>query len=83
MSIAEAYRGQGIGRALLEEFLIRANADQSLERIDLSVMSSNDIAIKLYENNGFSHEGRRKDAYKMEDGSYEDEVCMGLLLRKK
>lgn len=81
MLVSQKYRGQGIGRSLLEKFLELAKSDSSLYRLDLSVMSGNHNAIKMYEKTGFVHEGRRAHAYQFSDGSFQDEIYMGLLLR--
>lgn len=81
MLVNQKFRGQGIGRNLLEKFLEAVKSDISLYRIDLSVMSGNHNAIKMYEKAGFVHEGRRLHAYHFLDGSFQDEIYMELLLR--
>jgi RimJ/RimL family protein N-acetyltransferase len=81
MMVKKEYQAQGVGRAILQAFLDKAKLDKTLERIDLSVMSGNTAAIQLYEKFGFAREGIRPRAYKFRDGSYQDEVFMGLQLK--
>ena len=80
--VHKRYRRNGVGRSLLNAFLEAARKDPTLERLDISVMSENTSAISLYESLGFNVEGRRARAYKFPDGSYQDEIYMGLLLRQ-
>ena len=72
------YRGQGIGRRLISAALRRAK-ENGLERVHLTVNSSNDRARSLYEKVGFRLEGVMRRAAKF-DGRYEDELMMALLL---
>lgn len=78
MAVLDEYRGKGIGTALLmhvEEFA----RERGMHRIELEVFESNTGAIKLYEKNGFAHEGRRKEAVRTANG-YEDILWMGKLI---
>ena len=77
MGVLSAYRGQGIGSALLEQALAVAR-NQQLERVELEVYASNVAAIRLYEKFHFQTEGRKKKARKI-DGEYDDLVLMALL----
>ncbi len=78
MSVAEQWRSNGIGRALLEAFIDWVRKHPSLERIELHVHSDNESAIKLYESCGFKREGVRKGAVKYEDGRIIDDIIMAL-----
>lgn len=60
-------RGEGIGQRLLDHLLFTAKR-QYVDTVFLEVRSSNPVAIRLYENNGFNEIGRRKDYYPAEDG---------------
>ncbi|HHT7187284.1 TPA: N-acetyltransferase family protein [Bacillus cereus] len=81
MGIKEAYCNQGIGTKLIE-FLIRwAKGQEGLEKICLGVVSINDRAIKVYKRMGFVEEGRQRKQIKYEDGSYGDDVWMGLYIK--
>jgi ribosomal-protein-alanine N-acetyltransferase len=60
--VAPEARGKGIGRRILEEFLIRAHQTNS-QAVFLEVRESNTSAISLYEKLGFHPTGRRKSYY--------------------
>lgn len=77
MGLLGAYRGKGIGAALLEKTLDAAS--DRFHRIELEVYASNHAAIGLYEKLGFAHEGRRHDALRREDG-FEDILLMARIL---
>lgn len=65
----------------LIEFLISwAKGQKGLEKICLGVVSINDRAIKVYKRMGFVEEGRQIKQIKYEDGSYGDDVLMGLYI---
>jgi len=81
MGLLAPYRGQGLGRRLIDQALQQAR-DRSFERIELMVRSPNLRAIRLYTRAGFQEEGRKRDAVRLDDGS-EDEVLMALHLREK
>ena len=74
MGVLKAYRGQGIGRALLEQTLAAARA-RNLERVELEVYASNLAAIGLYAKFNFQAEGRRRKARKI-DNAYDDVILM-------
>ncbi|MFM2415261.1 MAG: hypothetical protein RI911_954 [Candidatus Parcubacteria bacterium] len=78
MGVDASYRGKGIGSSLLEHVETFAR-EHKMHRIELEVFESNTGAVKLYERNGFHHEGRRKEAVKT-DGGYEDILWMGKIL---
>jgi len=71
------YRRQGWGTKLVSEALKLAFR-KDLERIELEVFASNVGAIKLYQNIGFSKEGCKPEARKL-DGLYDDIIMFGLL----
>ena len=50
-----------------------------LEKIELSVYSSNEAAIALYRSFGFEEEGRRRRG-RLVDGVHDDVILMGLFL---
>ena len=70
MGVKAGFRGQGIGKALLESALTRAFR-QGLERVELEVFRSNDSAVRLYEAHGFIREGVKVGARKL-DGVADD-----------
>jgi RimJ/RimL family protein N-acetyltransferase len=62
MSVARAYRTQGIGTHLLEEVLTWAVASGRIRRIELEVLAINPAAIALYRKMGFVQEGCKHQA---------------------
>jgi len=77
MGVLNGYRGQGLGRRLLESALTSAQT-RSLERVELEVYASNEVAVRLYTKFGFQIEGRKRRARKI-DGDYDDIVVMARL----
>lgn len=78
MGVLKEYRGLGIGKKLIESTIQKAR-EKGLERIELEVFASNIPAIKLYEQIGFTVEGVKKKARKI-DNHYEDIIEMALLI---
>ncbi|WP_349958629.1 GNAT family N-acetyltransferase [Rhizobium sp. ZPR3] len=74
MGITPAYRGQGLGRRLIETTL-RAAHDAGIERVELSVHADNSRAIALYEKVGFVREGLARKSVRI-DGRYKDAIHM-------
>lgn len=74
MGLIPAYRGQGLGRRLIEATL-RAARDAGIERVELSVHADNDRAIALYEKVGFVREGFARNSVRI-DGRYKDAIHM-------
>ena len=67
LCVDEARRGSGFGRQLLNYLLDEAGRRQ-LQRLFLEVRPSNDAAVALYEDSGFTRLGVRKDYYRAVDG---------------
>ncbi|MCC8121513.1 MAG: ribosomal protein S18-alanine N-acetyltransferase [Oscillospiraceae bacterium] len=61
IAVAEPFRRQGVGGALLETFL--AFGRVNLAFLTLEVRVSNEQAIRFYRSHGFQQVGRRKDYY--------------------
>ncbi len=80
MWLRSAYREQGLGSALAQYAMEWAEAQADLEKITLSVRSSNRRALNLYGKFGFVEEGRRHAYIKTEQG-YEDEVLLSRFVR--
>lgn len=76
ISVNAAYRGQGVGEALMHALLDWATAEPELERIELSVFAHNTRAFSLYVKMGFHEEARLLRAFKLSDGIYYDEIMM-------
>lgn len=81
MYVSSEYRGRRIGNALLTELLQRAKQLPGLEQINLTVVSSNLAAKKLYETVGFTTYGTERNAMK-NNGQYWDEDYMTLYIRR-
>jgi ribosomal protein S18 acetylase RimI-like enzyme len=77
MGLLPAFRGQGIGRRLLERTLEQGRAD-GLSRVELTVREDNPGAIALYEGLGFVAEGVQRNAFKV-DGRYHNLIMMAVL----
>lgn len=77
MGVLAAYRGQGIGKALISAALQKARA-KGLTRIELTVRENNKAAIALYKKFGFVAEGIHKNGVCI-DGQYENHIFMALL----
>src|SRR5215467_12179435 len=58
ISVAAGWRGQGIGRLLIEAALAWARAHPQLEKVWLTVIATNARAMHLYTALGFREEGR-------------------------
>lgn len=78
MHVHSAWRGQGLGRALLAAFLEWAREHPTLEIATLGVMAPNGPAIALYESMGFRREQFRLRQFKLAPGRYCDDIRMYL-----
>ncbi|MEZ2128305.1 MULTISPECIES: N-acetyltransferase family protein [unclassified Sinorhizobium] len=79
MGIIPAYRGQGLGRRLIEATLKQAR-ESGFSRVELDVYTDNARAIALYERVGFVREGLVRDAACI-DGRYFDAISMAVIYR--
>jgi RimJ/RimL family protein N-acetyltransferase len=77
IGILQAFTEQGIGKKLFEAMDIWARK-VSLHRLELTVMTHNNHAIKLYKKMGFEIEGTKRHSLKI-DGQYVDEFYMAKL----
>ncbi|QDK45181.1 GNAT family N-acetyltransferase [Bdellovibrio sp. ZAP7] len=76
MSVAPRMRGEGIGELLLRKLFAEAPNVEGLTQIELSVMHLNVAALNLYKKVGFKECGRTPNAFKMQDGSFADQIGM-------
>lgn len=79
VSIKEKYWNNGIGSLLIKE-VIDTVRQMGYEQIELGVFSDNEKAQALYKKYGFETWGRVKNAYKLKDGTYRDEITMGIII---
>lgn len=78
MGLLLDYRGKGLGSKLLTAVLTHAKKF-GLEKIELSVYTTNHAAIALYKKHGFQQEGLTKN-YRKLDGRYFDAIEMAKFL---
>ncbi len=71
-------RDRGYGKEAMKIMLNFAFRDLNLHKVNLKVLESNKIAIKLYESLGFVTEGILRSNFWVE-GKYEDIIVMGIL----
>jgi len=74
IAVAPAAQQQGIGQALLDDFVDRAR-EKGGDRLHLEVRASNP-AIELYRANGFVPAGRRRDYYRGPNGELHDAITL-------
>ena len=79
ITVAREWRGQGIGRRLMEQAIRWSRDGRLLTRIELHVFARNVGAIHLYRALGFELEGRRRGAV-IRDGEPLDDLVMALML---
>jgi RimJ/RimL family protein N-acetyltransferase len=77
MGVLKAYRGKGVGKALITKALGAARA-AGLTRVELAVREGNSAAIALYQAVGFQLEGVQRRAC-LVDGAYFDHIMMAVL----
>ena len=80
MYVSPTSRGKGIGKALMEKAIKLAKESKDIEKINLSVVSSNEAAKKLYHQLGFNVFGKEEMALKVGETYYE-ELHMELVLK--
>ncbi|MFL6700571.1 MAG: GNAT family N-acetyltransferase, partial [Vitreoscilla sp.] len=83
VTVSSRHQGQGHARRLLAE-LYALSASFAATAVWLEVRESNARARALYEREGFTEAGRRRDYYPAPAGQREDAVLMTrLLVREK
>lgn len=76
--VRQGYAGQGLGSRLFQALLDWARG-AGIRRLELTVMTHNAAAIRLYEKFGFAREGTRRRAM-LVNGDWVDEYYMARLL---
>lgn len=77
MFVSPEMRGQGLGKSIMLELIKKARDFDGLEQINLTVVSENESAKKLYKSVGFKLYGVERNALKF-NGKYFDEDLMVL-----
>ncbi len=75
MYVLPEFRCRGIGRALFQDALARIDALTDLRSVRLAVVTSNTVALRLYERFGFVRFGEETDALCV-DGIFHSEYHM-------
>lgn len=78
IAVAREAQGQGVGHALMQALCDYADLWAQLLRIELSVFTDNERAIRLYERFGFEREGTMR-GYALRAGRYVDVHYMARL----
>jgi RimJ/RimL family protein N-acetyltransferase len=76
--VLKEFWGYGIGKNLLKQSISWADSN-GIKKITLSVLETNEKAIKLYQNLGFEIEGILKNDKILSDGQYYNTIVMGRL----
>jgi ribosomal protein S18 acetylase RimI-like enzyme len=74
--VLKEFWGYGIGKNLLKESIHWADSN-GIKKVTLSVLETNDKAVKLYEKYGFEVEGVLKRDKFLSDGNYYNTILMG------
>ncbi|MBI1684400.1 GNAT family N-acetyltransferase [Caulobacter hibisci] len=75
------WRGRGVGSALFQALFAAAREmDPPIVRVELNAGAGNAGALRLYERLGFREEGRLAKRGRFPDGTFEDDIAMGLIL---
>lgn len=78
IGILKDYRGRGIGKQLFQK-LDKWALENSISRLELTVMIHNESAVALYKKMGFKVEGIKEKSL-LVDGEFVDEYYMAKLL---
>lgn len=79
IAIKEKFQGKGLGNILTKESISMAK-QLGYEQIELGVFADNDKALNLYRKYEFEEWGCVKNAFRLKDGTYRDEITMGRIL---
>ena len=75
LAVHDKWQSKGVGRALMKALIDAADNWLNLSRLELTVFSDNEPALKLYQNLGFVIEGTHKK-FAFRDGEYIDAHTM-------
>ena len=78
MGVHDDFTGRGVGTALMAAFVDTADNWHDIKRMELTVYTDNDAAIRLYEKFGFEKEGLLR-SFGYRDGQYVDAYTMARL----
>ena len=75
IALFEKFTGKGLGSILMEKAL-KCAKELGYTQMELTVVSANERAKKLYESFGFKEYGRLPNANKYDDGTFSDDIFM-------
>jgi putative acetyltransferase len=75
MAVREEFQGKGVGDALMTALIEIADGWLNVFRLELTVFTDNERALRLYRKHGFEVEGTHK-AYALRAGKYVDTYSM-------
>lgn len=78
MAVHDEWQGKGVGSALMRACVELADRWLNLTRLELTVFTDNEPAVRLYERFGFEREGTLRQ-YAFRDGVYVDAYTMARL----
>ena len=76
MFVAPEARGLGVGGKLVEAVVAQARAMPDLLQVNLTVVSTNESARRLYRRHGFEVQGREVRALRHEGVDYDEELMV-------
>ncbi|WP_438468008.1 GNAT family N-acetyltransferase [Streptococcus pluranimalium] len=82
IAVKQAYTGHGIGHYLMDLICDWAEQSPMIRRLELTVQRRNKKAIKLYQDFDFVIDGKKKQAFKLNEGTYLDLFMMSKLIGK-
>ncbi len=80
LAVDPAARRRGVAAALLDAALTEAGR-RGARKLSLRVLASNPGALALYQSRGYEIEGVLREEFRIDDGSYTDDVIMARHLR--
>ena len=78
VGVLASHYGKGVGKGLMQE-IERVAKENDISRLDLTVMSHNERAHRLYLSMGYKYEGVNRHSLFV-DGDWVDEIMMAKLL---
>jgi RimJ/RimL family protein N-acetyltransferase len=76
MYVAKDKRGKGVGKTLILELIKKARDIDGIEQINLSVVSNNEPAKRLYQSVGFKTYGIERNALKFNRKYYDEDLMV-------
>lgn len=70
--VTRSHRGKGIGKKLMRELLRLGKEEENLVQLNLTVTTTNEVAVTLYKKLGFTIFGTEKNAAIVEGRSYDE-----------